>query len=368
MAEQILPSAQFRAQLKKRGGATASRCYQCATCSSVCELAPEQAPFPRKQMHFVQWGLADRLAGDPAVWLCHYCNDCTARCPRDAKPGDVMQAARSLTVETLAFPGFMGKLVGRAKVTWPLLLGIPFAFWVIVLYLLNGLTIPGEPLIYDVLVPHWLIYAVFFPVTGLVLLASLVGGIRFWKLLGKNQKRTGSFIGSSIGALTEIAFHNRFGKCGTSGSRRWGHFFLMWGFVGAAIATTLAIIALYIIGEYPLPLDHPFTFVGNIAALFLLIGGLWLFFIRLKGGDPAGTSTAFDSFFLYVVLLVVITGILTEIGRFYFPPAPACWIYIAHLTTILTMFATFPYSKFAHLIYRTLAMVHERMAGLKATK
>ena len=37
------------------------------------------------------------------------------------------------------------------------------------------------------------------------------------------------------------------------------------------------------------------------------------------------------------------------------------WVYIAHLGTVLSMFATFPYSKFAHLLYRSLAMVHERM-------
>jgi quinone-modifying oxidoreductase subunit QmoC len=368
MAEEILPSAEFRAQLKKRGGATASRCYQCATCSSVCQLAPDGAPFPRKQMHYVQWGLGDRLAADPAVWLCHYCNDCTTRCPRDAKPGDVMQAARSLTVETLSFPRFMGKLVGRARVTWPLLLGIPFAFWVIVLYTLNGLTIPGEPLVYDALVPHWLIYVVFFPVTGFVLLASFISGLRFWKLIGKNQKRSGSFIANVIPAAIEVGVHSRFAKCGTSGSRRWGHFFLMWGFIGALIATTLAIIALYLIGTYPLPLDHPFKYVGNVAALLLLIGGIWLWFNRLRGGEQTGTTTAFDNFFLYVVLLVIFTGIFTEVGRFFFPPALACWIYIVHLTSILTLFATFPYSKFAHLIYRTLAMVHERMAGLKATK
>jgi quinone-modifying oxidoreductase subunit QmoC len=368
MAEEILPSAEFRAQLQKRGGATASRCYQCATCSSVCQLAPDGAPFPRKQMHYVQWGLGDRLASDPAVWLCHYCNDCTTRCPRDAKPGDVMQAARALTVETLAAPRFMGKLVGRAKVTWPLLLGVPFAFWVVVLYAINGLTIPEAPLVYDLLVPHWLIYVVFFPVTGLVLLASLVSGLRFWKLIGKNQQRTGSFIGNVIPAAIEVGIHSRFAKCGTAGSRRWGHFFLMWGFIGALIATTLAIVALYLIGTYPLPLDHPFKYVGNIAALLLLVGGIWLWINRMRGGERTGTSTAFDNFFLYLVLLVIFTGIFTEIGRFFFPPALACWIYIVHLTSILTLFVTFPYSKFAHLIYRTLAMVHERMAGLKPSK
>ena len=120
----VIPSAEFRRELKARGGASAARCFQCATCSSVCELAPADAPFPRRQMLLAQWGLADQLAGDPAVWLCHQCNDCSVRCPRDAKPGDVMQVIRSLTVEKLAKPKFMGSLVAKARTTWPALLGL----------------------------------------------------------------------------------------------------------------------------------------------------------------------------------------------------------------------------------------------------
>ena len=92
----------FRKELMERGGKTATRCYQCATCSSVCELAPADAPFPRSQMLAAQWGLEDRVLGDPAIWLCHQCNDCTTRCPREARPGDVMQALRSLAIEKVA--------------------------------------------------------------------------------------------------------------------------------------------------------------------------------------------------------------------------------------------------------------------------
>ena len=44
---------------------------------------------------------------------------------RDARPGDVMGVLRSLAVEALSVPRFLGEWVGNAGKTWPLLLGIP---------------------------------------------------------------------------------------------------------------------------------------------------------------------------------------------------------------------------------------------------
>ncbi len=360
-AKEIIPSAEFRETIRKVAG-SANRCYQCATCSTVCQLAPEENPFPRRQMLLAQWGLADRIASDPAVWLCHQCNDCTARCPRDAKPGDVMQTVRSLAVQNLAIPGFMGKLVGNAGATWPLLLGIPFAIWVVSLYLIHGLTIPEAPLAYHDFVPHWLIYIINIPTTALVALAILASAMRFWNLMGTGVQRQGSFISALIEVLTDIATHKRFGSCEVGSSRRWGHFLLMWGFVGAAIATGLVVLGMYLLGDtLPLPLSHPFKIIGNVAAVMLVLGGVMLLLNRMEEDERAGATTAYDSFFLGVVLLVVVTGVLTEAGRILFEPAMACWIYIVHLSAVLCLFVTFPYSKFAHMVYRALAMVHERM-------
>ncbi|MFH1130346.1 MAG: quinone-interacting membrane-bound oxidoreductase complex subunit QmoC, partial [Pseudomonadota bacterium] len=342
---------------------------QCATCSSVCKLAPEQAPFPRRQMLWAQWGLAEKLASDPGVWLCHQCNDCTVRCPRDAKPGDVMQTVRSLVVEHLAVPRFMGQAVANAKTTWPLLLGLPVLFWILLLNSVNGLTIPHEPLAYHDIVPHWLIYSVFFTVTGLVSLAICISGLRFWKFLGQSTTRSGSFFRALIPVLIEIATHKRFNSCDTSRSRKLGHLALFWGFVGAAVTSGLIIIVMYGLGtELPLALAHPVKILGNISALLLVIGGAWLLINRLRKSDVAGTSTAFDAFFLALVLLLIATGVLTEIGRLYFSPHLAVWFYIVHLGMVLCLFVSFPYSKFAHLLYRTLAMIHERMAGLVQTE
>ena len=364
----LVPSSSFRDALRRRGGVTASRCYQCATCSSVCDLAPEGAPFPRRQMILAQWGLADELAADPAVWLCHQCNDCTARCPRDARPGDVLSAVRGLLIERLSFPHALGTLVANARTTWPLLLFGPVAFWLVLLAALHLLAVPPTLTAYEEIVPHWLIYAVFFPVAAWVLLASWISGRRLWRLLGASAPRSGSFLAALVPALTEVGTHKRFASCGTARPRRTGHLTLLWGFVGAAVTSGLLVIGIYLMGmKMPLPLDHPFKILGNVSAVLLVVGGVLLATNRLAASRPLGTSSAFDTFFLTVVLLVILTGVLAEAGRFLLPPAAAVGIYVAHLGFILSLFLTFPYSKFAHLLYRTLAMVHERMSTSPGT-
>jgi len=400
--KQIIPSADFRKRLRERGGESAARCYQCATCTSVCDLTTEGSLFPRTQMLKSQWGLADDLAGDPGVWLCHQCNDCTARGPRDAKPGDVLQTVRSLAIEELSVPRAVGRLVGNAGRTWPLLVGLPILLWIAIIFMDNGFAVPERTnmkiihagadlslvdtayaqdehaadahhgvqhvegnetrLVYEELVPHKYIYVVFSTAFFLALFAVLASGARFWKLIGRSGDRKGSFLGAFVPVFGEIATHKRFGSCETSSSRKWAHFCVLWGFLGAAFASGLLVISLYVTKD-PLPLEqtHPYKIIGNISMVLLIVGGLWLFFNRLGDSTKTGESKAYDTFFLSIVLAVILTGALTQLGAFVFPPVVASIIYVVHLGTILTMFLTVPFSKFAHMVYRTLAMVHERM-------
>ncbi len=67
----IVQQTDLRGEFFDRGGENAAKCYQCATCSSVCELAPADAPFPRWQILLAQWGMFEQLMGDPGPWLCH---------------------------------------------------------------------------------------------------------------------------------------------------------------------------------------------------------------------------------------------------------------------------------------------------------
>lgn len=372
----IHPSADFLKAFARQGGAAAARCYQCAACSSVCELAPAGAPFPRRQVLWAQWGLIERLLADPGPWLCHQCNDCSLRCPRDVAPGDLMAAVRATVVERLAVPAFLGALVGNARRTWALLVLLPIAFWLALLAATTGLVAPEihadmAPLEgrfhYEEVVPHFLIYIVFTAATLWVLIAVWSSGRRFWRMLGAGARREGSFFGSLIPVVIEIATHRRFARCERGVSkRRWGHFLLMWGFVGAALTSAILVVYLYGFGRYPLPLDHWVKWLGNLSAVILVAGGTLLYANRLVPGDRlAGATSAADRFFLFTVLGVIATGVITELLRFVaVPPAAAALAYVLHLGIVLTLFLIFPYSKFAHLVYRTLAMVHERMARL----
>ncbi len=366
---QVTSSAAFRKELMVRGGSTMTKCYQCATCSSVCDLSIKDAPFPRRQMLHAQWGLEDRLIGDPAIWLCHQCNDCTTRCPRDAKPGEVMQSLRSMVIEKLAVPGIFGKLVGKISITWPLVLGLPMLFWAAFLYFFNGqpgLTIPEFESFHE-FVPHWMVYVVNIPVFCFAFLVIGVSASRAWKLWGEGVERKGSFVSELIGACIDIATHKRFGQCGTAKPRRIGHFLFMWGFIGAFITTGLVVIWYYGFGtELPFALDHPWKILGNISAVLLVVGGAALLINRLNPNQSAGVSTAFDNFFLFLILSVAATGVLTEVAREFVKNSQLAGIsYLIHLGFILCLFFTLPYCKFAHFVYRTLAMTHERMTAVK---
>ena len=365
LATTISPSRAFRQELVRRGAGDAARCFQCATCSGACELASAERAFPRRQMLWAQWGLADRLAADPTIWLCHQCNDCSQRCPREARPGDAMQAIRSLMVEEIGAPRFAARLVGRAAATWPLLIGLPVLFWALFIQAVNGFAVPRTPLVYGDVVPVWMIYAVFLPAAAFAVAAAFVGGRRAWSAWGAGDTRNGTLLAGLAGVVGEVLAHRRFRRCGAARPRHLGHLLLLWGFIGALATTTLLGVLMDVFGvKTPLPQLHPVKILGNASAVLLVVGAVWLFANRLSGEAVAGRSRAFDWFLLAQVALVIASGVGAEILRHQGFAAPvALSAYVLHLGTVLSLFLTFPFSKFAHALYRTLAMAHERLTA-----
>jgi quinone-modifying oxidoreductase, subunit QmoC len=364
LATTITPARAFREEFVRRGGVDAARCFQCATCSSVCDLATPEMTFPRREMLWAQWGLVDRLQADPAIWLCHQCNDYTVRCPRDAKPGDTIQVIRSLVIEEVGAPRFMARLVGRAATTWPLLLGLPVLFWAAYIWLVNGFAVRRTPLVYGDVVPVWMIYTVFLPAAAFAAVAALLGARRCWSAWGDGASRDGSLLRGLGAVASDILGHRRFGSCGTARPRKNGHLLLLWGFIGAFLTTSALGVAMDLLGvKTPLPQVHPIKLLGNVSAVLLTVGVVWLLALRLARPNVTGASRGFDTFFLALVVLTIFSGVGAEIARLFLPVPAALAVYVLHLGMVLSLFVTFPFSKFAHALYRTLAMAHERLTS-----
>jgi len=94
----------------------------------------------------------------------------------------------------------------------------------------------------------------------------------------------------------------------------------------------------------------------------LLVGSVWLIKNR-KDKEGKQGSSSFDWNLLYLILLIGVTGFVAEVLRIAGAAAPAQLIYVLHLIFIAQLFIFTPYSKLAHLFYRTTAMVFARHTG-----
>lgn len=374
----VTPDLQFVNAIVKGGGESLKKCYQCATCSVVCNLTPADKPFPRKEMINAQWGLKYKLFGNPDIWLCHQCSDCTAYCPRGAKPGEVLNAVRKLSIENYAVPKFLGKAVGSPGALIPLL-AIPTVIFLVILAGLGHLNLAsirneaGE-IAYSALLPSLYIDGVFVPVFLFAVVSLLIGVTRYWKdmVQAAGVKPKGS-IGSAISAtIGEILTHKRFEKCNVTISRKLAHMLVFFSFIGLAITTAWAIMYLYgppimkfmgmepfgwMLGESPYPLTDPLKWLANISAIMLLVGIFMVINNRKKNEEKAGKGGYYDWLFIYIVFAVMATGIFSEVVRLADIAALAYVIYFAHLVVVFFLFAYAPFSKMAHMLYRATAMV-----------
>jgi quinone-modifying oxidoreductase subunit QmoC len=292
--------------------------------------------------------LKERLVADPAIWLCHNCGDCTTQCPRGARPGDVLGALRAQAIQHFAFPRWLGRLAADPR-GLPLLMLLP----VLIFSAMALATAPPQTnqMEFGDLFPITRLEALFFSVSALALLAFAIGALRFVRAL-RAAGLTGNIGAGLVPALKEIATHARFAQCGPAAqSRRLGHLLTMWAFLGLAVmGTVVGLGTMAGLMHTPLPLLHPLKIFANLCAVVILIGAVVLLVDRTQ----RAASTYFDWLFLWTLLGVAVTGIAAELLRL--AQVPVMYgIYFVHLVLVFTLFVYAPYTKFAHLLYRTLA-------------
>ena len=372
----IEPEVKVVEEILAAGGETLKKCYQCATCATVCPLSQDDSPFPRKQMLLGQWGLKDRLLSDPSIWLCHQCGDCTVYCPRGARPGDVLGALRNMAVRELSEFKFLWTFYNKP---WglPILFLIAFFF----VFLSFSFFFGGIPGIFSLdIIPvisidvHesvrrvLMVDAVFVPLAIFVAVMAATGINRMWNGMCRNAEIPAAYRKGLweilrsylVPAIREILAHSRFRDCGANEWRFNGHRMLLWSFIILAFVTTVVFIASDIFGFHtPWPLYNPIKILANIGAILLIYGVISLIANRSRAEVEGKLRSSYQDWFLiYLILAVGVTGLLTEILRLIhstFYPG----MYALHLVTVFMLFLSVPYSKFAHLIYRTTAYVFD---------
>ena len=374
MPTYVEPDLNFVKGVIAAGGDTLKRCYQCATCAVVCPLSTDERPFPRKQMILAQWGMADRIAKDPAIWLCHQCSDCTAYCPRGARPGDVLAAIRAMAIREYAEPKILWSLynnLGGLLVLFGLAVSVIVAM---ILIFNKGVPELETPVrfshgLFHGFLPVLAVDAIFLPLAGFAALVSLRGIAKMWNQLMQGveipeayKATTGEMISNYIiPTVKEILAHERFKKCGVNFNRFTGHRFVLWAFIILFVVTNIVFVGADFLGFHtPWPLWNPVKLFANFGAVILIYGSILLIQNRKAREAEGNMSGAYaDWFLLYLILFVGITGLGAEILRL-LNLKLAYPTYIAHLACVFVLFLGLPYSKFAHLLYRTTVMVYER--------
>jgi quinone-modifying oxidoreductase subunit QmoC len=168
-------------------------------------------------------------------------------------------------------------------------------------------------------------------------------------------------------SVVEIVQHDRFKECNTNADRVRGHLPLMWAFMALAFVTAYSAFAQDVLGIFipslhgPMSLWNPVKIVANVAAIALVVGTgiLWGNRSQMEA-DGQASRTFYDWFLIWMIMGVGVTGIGAELFRLIGLVSLGYVTYFLHLVSVMMLFLYMPYTKFAHIVYRTAAMAFER--------
>ncbi len=370
----VEPDVGFINDVSRLGGGDLKKCFQCATCSVVCPISPDTKPFPRKEMIAASWGLKDRLVGNGDIWLCHNCGDCTTRCPRGAKPGDVLAAIRTYAVKAYATPKALAEAVADPK-KLPVLLAIPAAIFLILGFISNlvglgwlNFSPEGSEIWQAHFINNYLVDIIMIPTFFGAVGVFALGLKRFVADMHANALAEGKtdkekiepleFIRAFGRTILTILKHQKFNECGENKERATAHMMVLFGFIGLFIVTNCFFFTEWVLHiEGPYSQFNPVKWLANVSGVALVIGGLLLW--KNRTGKKDQVSSYWDWYLVGLVLALGLTGMLTQMARLAGMAGLSYLIYFLHLMFIWVLFAYTPFSKLAHFVYRTVAMVYQ---------
>ena len=95
MAEQ---NKNLKEQILRISGVNPLKCMRCGKCSGTCPSYDEMEYHPHQFVVMVEEGNIEPLLNSDSLYKCLTCFACVERCPRDVKPGKIVDAARQIAV------------------------------------------------------------------------------------------------------------------------------------------------------------------------------------------------------------------------------------------------------------------------------
>ena len=348
-------------ELEHFGSEDVQNCYHCGNCSAVCPHTDDTFVFPRKPMRFLQMGLEKKLERSLTPWLCYYCGQCSVQCPREAEPGETMMSMRRWLTSRYDFSG-LAKLF---YMSWK----FEVAFLAVVA-LLTGAGLlaygyaKGDIGIYDgpgAFLPSSLIHGLDLILMAVLSVVLAVNVARMWRLIMADPK-TPVPLRLYLKNLHLLPVHffsqKRYARCDPEKQAAihmpWlTHLCLMLGY-----CTMLVLIVLFLDRLQSGPkIEWSVHLFGYLATLGLLAGIVYVLWGRLqKRQVQYRHSHSTDWTFLWLLLYMVVTGVIQHVLHRAGFIEVANLAYVAHLMGVFPWLLRMPFSKWAHLIYRPMAM------------
>ncbi|MDB5797407.1 MAG: tcuB [Paucimonas sp.] len=339
-------------------------CNACRYCEGFCAVFPamtRRLEFAKADIHY--------LAN-----LCHNCGACLHACqyaPPHEFAVNIPQAMARARVETYAeyaWPAPLGALYKRAGMTTALALAGGLGLFLVLTLLMTGALV-HPPLAgnFYAIFPHNTLVLMFGVTFGFSVLALGIGVRNFWRNVTEPRfldHASGAAVGEAAHHVARLKYldggHGE--GCNEESDRftllrRRFHHATFYGFLLCFASTSVATLYHYVLGlQAPYALTSLPVVLGTVGGIGLLVGPAGLLWLNLRRhplhGDAA--QKPMDRGFILLLLLVSATGLALLVLR----DTRAMAVMLAlHLGTVMALFLTLPYGKFAHGIYRSAALL-----------
>ncbi|MBH1967622.1 MAG: tricarballylate utilization 4Fe-4S protein TcuB [Pseudomonadales bacterium] len=339
-------------------------CNACRYCEGFCAVFPamtRRLEFTQADIHY--------LAN-----LCHNCGACLHACQYaaphefDVNIPKAMAKVRLDTYAEYAWPQAMGKLYQRNGLTLALASGGGLALFLCLTLMLMGnlfTAIPGGD--FYKIFPHNTLALMFGSVFGFAVLALTMGVRRFWRNVSPVATPLPLKTSAALEATANVAklkyLDGGHGEgCNNADDqftlwRRRFHHLTFYGFMLCFAATGVATLFHYLLKwSAPYPIFSLPVMLGIAGGIGLLIGPAGLLWLNLRRNPAHGDEhqKPMDRGFIALLFLVSASGL----ALLAFRETSALGLMLAiHLGLVMAFFLTMPYSKFAHGIFRSAALL-----------